>query len=677
MLQPVVDMFAKFAPGNEPMVVFDSSKKKEVQKWVVCACLTNDIRGVPNATCGKSPPCLVGSCNMCTVGGHYHRASTVVPGALWALDQTRESDKDLMTSYKREFKHTYEGGVPTNELGEEGPPRKRTKKQAVDAGNRVLTAKSAEKEEAYKDVDIYTTSLWYHDKIAHTMYDLAHQFGNVIKQMLNYIRNTNKKGKVKFSPEVRTYETEKLKRFTGLQADLRPKNERGKDPKYPPAPWVASKPVQNAIDDMLQNLKLPSCYPGVRSVFADLGFMKTAETLLLAGDAGAYILSLLDIQEDYRDLFIEILRLIERCMRKVSTPGDRAYLLEWIPVVMTKLELLMPIDWNTIVVHIFTHHTVDIIMALGPFNAANILDIERFHTLFKSLARGKENVMASIKNHYLLLEVALSARMNEDIDWTTLPAKSTPAGYAGRLDSEDKDDRMCQPFGAATNGTLLADELKQVQTLWADSYPVYFNLHKRYNAWARKQKYGVKNKHFQTVETWTPSARQITAGMQPLSTEEKAWQAMTNDTKDYKKVQFAGNFFKTRKSEKYLKTDDSNIGTDYRQAGPRGQTSVLKAYASIKRMFIHAAYPGGPSRVIVEGEWYRDMGKCPVAKTTLVKRDKHHNFNLSARFMFLEDCYRRPVALWPFDPLHRLESEDPKTKWFHVIDRNQEEIQDA
>jgi hypothetical protein len=122
-------------------------------------------------------------------------------------------------------------------------------------------------------------------------------------------------------------------------------------------------------------------------------------------------------------------------MRKVSTPGDRAYLVDSIPVVMTKLEILMPIDWNTTVIHIFTHHTVDIIKALGPFNAANILDIERFHTLFKSLARGRENVMASIKNHYLLLEVALSARMNEDLDWTTLPAKSTPAGYAGRLDS--------------------------------------------------------------------------------------------------------------------------------------------------------------------------------------------------------------------------------------------------
>ena len=151
-----------------------------------------------------------------------------------------------------------------------------------------------------------------------------------------------------------------------------------------------------------------------------------------------------------------------RCMRKVGTPGGRAYLMEWIPVVMTKLETLMPIDWNTTVVHISTQHTVDIIMALGPFHAANILDIERFHTLFKSLARGKENVMASIKNHYLLLEVSLSARMNEDMDWTSLPAKSTPAGYAGRLDSEDKDDRMCQPFSKATNGILLPEELKQV-----------------------------------------------------------------------------------------------------------------------------------------------------------------------------------------------------------------------
>jgi hypothetical protein len=362
-------------------------------------------------------------------------------------------------------------------------------------------------------------------------------------------------------------------------------------------------------------------------------------------------------------------------MYKVSTPGDRAHLVIWIPVIMTKLELLMPIDWNTTVVHIFTHHTVDIIMALGPFNAANILDIERFHTLFKSLARGRENVMASIKNHYQLLEVALAGRMNEDMDWSNLPAKSTPAGYAGRLDSEDKNDRMCQPYGLSTKNTLLPDELKQVQTLWADSNPVYFNLHKRYNSWLRTKRYGPMHKCFQTIAEWTPSSRLTNAGCcEPLSNSEKAWQQMSNEISEYNKVQFAGNFFKTQKSEKYLKTDDSNFGADYSLRGPRGQTEVHKAYAANKRMFVHTAYPGGPSRVIVEGEWYRDMGKCPVAKTTLVKRDKNHHFNLSARFMFLEDCFRRPVALWPFDPLDRLESEDPQRTWFHVIDRNQDEL---
>ena len=63
---------------------------------------------------------------------------------------------------------------------------------------------------------------------------------------------------------------------------------------------------------MMPHLRLPSCYPGVRSLFADLGFMKTAETLLLAGDAGAYIMSHLDLAPNYRELFIEVLRLIAR-----------------------------------------------------------------------------------------------------------------------------------------------------------------------------------------------------------------------------------------------------------------------------------------------------------------------------------------------------------------------------
>ena len=176
---------------------------------------------------------------------------------------------------------------------------------------------------------------------------------------------------------------------------------------------------------------------------------------------------------------------------------------------------------------------------------------------------------------------------------------------------------------------------------------------------------------------WSPGAHRSQHDSETLTKEEKQWQHMTKEMKEYKKVQFAGNFFRTGKYQKDLKTDDSKIRQDYRDAGPaRGQTVLRKAYATITRMFVHEAFPGGPSRVIVEGEWFRVMGECPVAHTTLVKRDKDFHFNHSMRFVFLEDCYSRPVALWPFDPLHRLEQRDPKRGWFHVIDRNQSELDD-
>ncbi len=71
---------------------------------------------------------------------------------------------------------------------------------------------------------------------------------------------------------------------------------------------------------------------------------------------------------------------------------------------------------------------------------------------------------------------------------------------------------------------------------------------------------------------------------------------MTNSIKEYKKVQFAGNFVKTCKAEKYL-TDDSHFGIDYKQLGPRGQTNIVKAYAAVKRMFVHTANVLLPERL--------------------------------------------------------------------------------
>jgi hypothetical protein len=40
--------------------------------------------------------------------------------------------------------------------------------------------------------------------------------------------------------------------------------------------------------------------------------MKTSETLLFAGDAGAYFLKNMEIQAEYRDLFIRLVRVTQR-----------------------------------------------------------------------------------------------------------------------------------------------------------------------------------------------------------------------------------------------------------------------------------------------------------------------------------------------------------------------------
>ena len=82
-------------------------------------------------------------------------------------------------------------------------------------------------------------------------------------------------------------------------------------------------------------------------------------------------------------------------------------------------------------------------------------------------------------------------------------------------------------------------------------------------------------------------------------------------------------------------------------------------------------YPGGPAKLVVQGDWLEVMGKCPIAGTTLVRQNNNHPFNNSCKFSFLETCYNIPVALWPHDPFNKLPNDDPHREYFDIIDRNQ------
>jgi hypothetical protein len=82
--------------------------------------------------------------------------------------------------------------------------------------------------------------------------------------------------------------------------------------KHPTPPWAIAKDEIPWMESILPLIKTPSTWPSVRRFFSDLGHMKTSETILFAGDVGAYFLRHMEIDDDYRELFIRLVRVTER-----------------------------------------------------------------------------------------------------------------------------------------------------------------------------------------------------------------------------------------------------------------------------------------------------------------------------------------------------------------------------
>lgn len=353
-----------------------------------------------------------------------------------------------------------------------------------------------------------------------------------------------------------------------------------------------------------------------------------------------------------------------RCSRKVSLPADRKWVSKNMPILMTKLEIAMPTIWNTFVVHLFVFHTTAILEAAGPYCECNMLDVERYHTLFKSFARGT-NVMASIKTNYELLEASQQNRMVEDMEWTTTPRRSTAAGLAARADSANKKDRCVEPKGASKEWELSPADLLQMQDLWAIENAGYDRFRDRFASYNRNRSVQSRIAH---IADWVESRKDH------FSDEEKLWQTMSPNITRYERVEYGGNTFGTTKSQKKNKHDNSHIRVDYNEPVGRNNIRRATAYAEITDLFLHTMYPGGPSKMVVCGSWLEDMGRCPTAGTTLVRYNRNHPFNLSAKFTFIQECYPMPVALWPYDPFGKLPNDDPHRKYYDIIDRNQLDI---
>jgi len=142
---------------------------------------------------------------------------------------------------------------------------------------------------------------------------------------------------------------------------------------------------------------------------------------------------------------------------------------------------------------------------------------------------------------------------------------------------------------------------------------------------------------------------------------------MSTTVQVYEKVRYAGYAFCTSRSQKLSKTDNSNVAKPYNVVLANGKTVRQILYGKIECLFIHHLYPLGPSRCVLKVNWFVDHGfapsGCPLVDTTK---------DWETSYVFLEDCFQIPVAVWPHDPLGRKVGET--AQWSEIIDRNQDEV---
>ena len=364
---------------------------------------------------------------------------------------------------------------------------------------------------------------------------------------------------------------------------------------------------------------------------------ETAEALLKCGPVGAYLYQWLDCDPDYRDTFIELKKVFEVAMLKVSTPQDRIYISEAAPRLFTTLETMMPMQFMSMVRHGCAFHIVDNAEDLGPYVHRNTLDFERFHTVFKSLCRNKNNPLASIEANYELLEFSLKQRLKGPNAWTIAPQRSSPAGYIARPDSSRRgyDQLEMALEGATKQARLSVEDYREVQRLWRILDPSYDEMWKRFERQERSTAVADRLHDISKLR----STRQWV-----LSPEELNFQKMTNTITEGSRVEYAGQPLRTMQSEEGNKNVDRFIRLDYEeQIGRSSNSRQVRSYGQIKRLFSHEMFPGGPTQVVVEAEWYADKGENAISKLPMVQKSEVLLFPQS-RLTFLKECYPRPLA---------------------------------
>ena len=275
----------------------------------------------------------------------------------------------------------------------------------------------------------------------------------------------------------------------------------------------------SAVECCMLTLKTPKEWPRSRHPLTNVGTLKTSELLLLAGPIGAYMFALLDIDDEIKKDMILVLRLLEKLMRKSSTPGDRLLLRRELPEAFTRLELVMPVYFSTMVVHYIVYHAVDHLEETGPFHVSNQLDMERFQTVLKGCCKGTKNVMRSIVNNYHLLKSALNTRLLSKHDWLIKPSTSTTAAYLEEADSAKRIERCYTVKGKCRSRKLGTSRFNQLEALWSQHNEEFAALVARFREDQKNHRtHGRRHLLVSSIADWRPRRK--------LTDREAQWVSM-------------------------------------------------------------------------------------------------------------------------------------------------------
>jgi hypothetical protein len=146
-------------------------------------------------------------------------------------------------------------------------------------------------------------------------------------------------------------------------------------------------------------------------------------------------------------------------------------------VILTKLEIMLPLYWNTSTRHLLLH-TVEFIERFGNIWAFSMLGVERIHVMIKKLGRSKRNIMASIqKNNDRLAQSQLQWRYDSEHKWS-FDARQSSLQMKKDI-PERKHDVL--PKGGLNKRTLQSDTFfKYFQDAWTVVSPEFREFRDQY-----------------------------------------------------------------------------------------------------------------------------------------------------------------------------------------------------